>query len=253
MCAAFYHGLPSDVSTSDTTIAGVPCRVYHGGKPTIVYFHGGSFILGGLHSHDDVCGEICQRTGLTVVSVDYRLAPEHLHPAAFEDSLAVTLNIAAQGPFLLVGDSAGGNLAAAVAHAVRGHGITPLGLVLIYPGLGGDVDKGSYLTHAHAPMLTRADIVDSGGVIYGGTIPTNDPTALPLSDSDFSGIPPTLAIAAQCDPLADDCPRLRRRDHQGRRARHRDHRTRPRPWLPARPPHRPPRRRLLHPDLRRHK
>jgi acetyl esterase len=76
-----------------------------------------------------------------------------------------------------------------------------LGQVLIYPGLGGDVDQGSYLTHAHAPMLTRDD------VILGATIRQNgpdDPTALPLRDTDFTGLPPTLAIAAECDPIADD-------------------------------------------------
>ena len=136
-----------------------------------------------------------------MVAVDYRLSPEHLHPAAYDDAIAVARHFGGQGPVLLAGDSAGGNLAAAVAHGLRGSGIAVLGQVLIYPGLGGDVDAGSYLTHAHAPMLTRADVV------MGGTIRQNaahDPTALPLRDTDFTALPPTLAIAAECDPIADD-------------------------------------------------
>jgi acetyl esterase len=199
MCKVFYHGRPAGVQTQDTDIAGVPCRLYQGQGPEVIYFHGGGFFVGGLHSHDDICAEICATTGLTVISVDYRLSPEHLHPAAFDDSLAVVQNRLRAGPVILVGDSAGGNLAAAVALALRGQAI--LGQVLIYPGLGGNLDAGSYLTHANAPMLTRTDVV------MGATIRQNapdDPTALPLCDTDFTGLPPTLAIAAECDPLADD-------------------------------------------------
>jgi acetyl esterase len=204
MCLVFYHGRPAGVMTQDITIADVPCRLYRGQtsqdrRPEVIYFHGGGFYVGGLHSHDDICAEICAHTGLSVVSVDYRLSPEHLHPAAYADSLAVVRDRLDLGPVILVGDSAGGNLAAAVAHGLRGQAI--MGQVLIYPGLGGTMDAGSFLTHAHAPMLTRADVV------MGGTIRQNapdDPTALPLCDTDFTNLPPTLAIAAECDPLADD-------------------------------------------------
>ena len=73
-----------------------------------------------MHSHDDVCAEIRAATGLTVISVDYRLSPEHHHPAAFDDACAVIAAIAEHCPVVLVGDSAGGNLAAAAAHALRG-------------------------------------------------------------------------------------------------------------------------------------
>ena len=98
----------------------------------------------GCDSHDDVCAELCGRTGYELVSVDYRLAPEHLHPAAFDDALAAFEWIAASlpQPILLAGDCAGGNLAAAVSHATRGHSRAPIGQVLIYPGLGGDIDEG---------------------------------------------------------------------------------------------------------------
>lgn len=204
MCRVFYQGRPSEIETHDRQIAGVPCRVYQGGPATVIYYHGGGFNVGGLHSHDDICAEICQRTGLTVVNVDYRLSPEHAHPAAYDDAMAVAFARSLGGPILLVGDSAGGNLAAAVAHGMRARGVTALGQVLIYPGLGGNVDQGSYLAHAHAPMLTRADVMMGATIRHTGTMPGPDPTALPLQDTDFGGLPPTLAIAAECDPVADD-------------------------------------------------
>ncbi|MBC7478310.1 MAG: alpha/beta hydrolase fold domain-containing protein, partial [Pseudorhodobacter sp.] len=162
MCSLFDAGRPPGLKVTDQTVAGVPCRLYHAGPTQLIYFHGGGFYVGGLHSHDSVCAELAMRTGLTVTAVDYRLSPEHPHPAAYDDAMAVTL--ATDGPVLLAGDPAGGILAAAVAHGLRAHGIMPLGQVLIYPGLGGDMDKGSYLTHAHAPMLTRADVVMAAGI-----------------------------------------------------------------------------------------
>jgi acetyl esterase len=199
MCRRFHRGYPAGISATDQAVAGVPCRVFAGTRATVVYLHGGGFVVGGLDSHDDICADIAAATGFQVICADYRLAPEHPHPAALDDALAVTRAAQALGfPVILVGDSAGGNLAAAVAHALRG-GLA--GVVLIYPGLGGDVNAGSFITHAHAPMLSRDD------VLYYQTIRQNaldDPTAAPLRDTDFTRLPPTLAIAAQCDPLADD-------------------------------------------------
>ena len=202
MCALFDHGRPPALLVTDQTTAGVPCRTYHAGPVQLVYFHGGGFYVGGLDSHDSICADLATRTGLTVTAVDYRLSPEHPHPAAYDDALAVTRALAAGGPVLLAGDSAGGNLAAAVCHSLRALGIAPLGQVLLYPGLGGNVDQGSYLIHAHAPMLTRADVVMAASIRQNAA---DDPTAVPLSDPDFADLPPTIAIAAQYDPLADDC------------------------------------------------
>lgn len=205
MCRAFHAGYPPGITAQDDLIAGVPCRHYPGAGPTVIYLHGGGYSLGGLDSHDDICAEICDRTGLPVISVDYRLAPEHLHPAAHQDALAVTRAIALSGPYLLAGDSAGGALAATVAHALRGSANPPKGMVLIYPGLGGDLNKGSYLTHAKAPMLTRDDVLFFSGISHaGGRAPTSDATAYVLHDTDFSGLPPTVIFSAECDPLADD-------------------------------------------------
>ena len=204
MCRAFHRGYPPGVTATDSPVAGVPCRQFAGAGPTVLYLHGGGFVVGGLESHDDVCAELCARTGLPVVCADYRLAPEHTHPAAYDDCLAVARALAAQGPILLAGDSAGGNLCAAVAAALRGTGAQVLGQVLIYPGLGGNWDRGSYLTHAHAPMLTRDDVIFYFTIRHGSPPDRPDPTASPLAATDFAGLPPTLAIAAECDPLADD-------------------------------------------------
>jgi acetyl esterase len=205
MCRAFHAGYPPGVTARDEDIGGVPCRLYPGAGPTVIYLHGGGYSLGGLHSHDDVCAEICSRTGLPVISVGYRLAPEHLHPAAHLDALAVARAVAASGPYLLVGDSAGGALAATVAHAVRRNANPPKGMVLIYPGLGGDPDRGSYLAHAEAPMLTREDVLFFSGVRFAaGQAPEADPTANVLQDHDFADLPPTVVFSAECDPLADD-------------------------------------------------
>lgn len=209
MCREFFAGYPEGVTAGTGLFEGrephIPLRVYRRGEEAeavVLYFHGGGFVVGGLDSHDDVCAELCAGTGFDIVSVDYRLAPEHRHPAAFEDALAVFEWLAGRAkPVLLCGDSAGGNLAAAVAHASRERGTAPAGQVLVYPGLGGDMTAGSYLAHADAPMLTLRDILfyrDARGASAG------DPTAAPLADTEFSGLPPTAIVTAECDPLSSD-------------------------------------------------
>lgn len=208
MCRAFHRSHPHGVAVQDVMLGGVACRVYAKGAPevSVVFLHGGGFVVGGLDSHDDVCAEICDATGFRVISVDYRLAPEHRHPAAFADSLAATRAVAAtfRGPLVMAGDSAGAALAASVVHATRGEGLDIRGQVLVYPGLGGNRDRGSYLTHANAPMLTRDDVIYYARIRHSGPEPTADPTAAVLQDRDFSGLPPTVIISAECDPLADD-------------------------------------------------
>ncbi len=210
MCRAFYQGRPAGVAVQDLSAGGVPLRIYSAGDPscTVMYFHGGGFVVGGLDSHDDVCAEICAMTGYRVVAVDYRLAPEHKHPASFDDCWAATSWAAREfgDGIVLVGDSAGGNLAAAVAHHARGRLKRVLGQVLIYPGLGGDRTTGSYLEHAHAPLLTLEEITfyEAIRLAAGQAVPEGDPTYAPLQDSDFSGLPPTVIITADCDPIRDD-------------------------------------------------
>jgi acetyl esterase len=207
MCRAFHAGYPEGVTARDAFAAGVPLRVYEtaGMAGTAVYMHGGGFVVGGLESHDDVCAEICAAAGLRVVSVDYRLAPEHRHPAAFKDCQAAVQALHGDhGPLVLAGDSAGAALAASVSHALRGGAVRLLGQVLIYPGLGGDRNAGSYMTHANAPMLTRDDVLFYARIRYDGPEPQDDPTAAVLQDKNFAGLPPTVVFSAECDPLCDD-------------------------------------------------
>ncbi|WP_037308315.1 alpha/beta hydrolase [Ruegeria halocynthiae] len=208
MCQSFRQPRPAGVETQDRPADGVPVRVYSAGDPTrtVVYFHGGGFVVGGLDSHDDVCAEICAQTGYRIVSVDYRLCPEHLHPAQFQDAWTATTWAAVEfgDPLILAGDSAGGNLATAVAHHARGRLDNVLGQVLIYPGLGGDTSQGSYVEHAHAPLLTLDDILFYEKLRSGGPVPENDPSFAPLHDTDFSNLPPTVVVTADCDPLRDD-------------------------------------------------
>jgi len=204
MCEAFRQPRPEGIFCQDRDCSGVPCRLYEAGETdtTVVFFHGGGFVVGSLDSHDDVCAEICARTGFRVLAVDYRLSPEHKHPAAFDDAIAAT-TYAAQtwpGTLVLCGDSAGGNLAAATAHALRGE-LHFAGQMLIYPGLGGNHDAGSYLEHANAPMLTRDETIYYMGIRESAP---GDATAAPLQDKDLIGLPRTVTVAAECDPLADD-------------------------------------------------
>jgi acetyl esterase len=214
MAKAFRQDYPAGVEAEDGIVPAVdhaiPIRRYRmtatTPKAVVVYCHGGGFVLGGLESHDDICAELCAGTGFEVVSVDYRLAPEHRHPAAFEDALAAFADVAAKTdlPLMLCGESAGGNLAAAVAHATRKSSRQAAGQVLIYPGLGGDQGAGSYVEHADAPLLSVKDIAFYREVRAGAGYPAGDATLEPLQDRDFAGLPPTVIVTAECDPLSSD-------------------------------------------------
>ncbi|ABF64559.1 Alpha/beta hydrolase fold-3 [Ruegeria sp. TM1040] len=209
MAAAFRKPRAEVVDVTERSVGRVLVRIYEAGDPTrtVMYCHGGGFVVGDLNSHDDVCSEICEQTGYRVVSVDYRLAPEHKHPAQFEDAWTVLDWICETYPggVVLAGDSAGAMLSACVAHHARGRHEGVLGQVLIYPGLGGDHALPSYREHAQAPMLTLEDVKYYADVRADGTPVENDPTYAPLQDDDFAGLPPTVMFSADCDPLRDDC------------------------------------------------
>ena len=210
MAEAFRQARPENVQVKDVQMDGISCRRYEVGKSdiTVVYYHGGGFVVGGLDSHDDVCAEICDRTGYRVISVDYGLAPETIFPGCFEDAWRAFVAVANTytGEIILAGDSAGGNLAAAVTHHARGRQDGRIvGQMLIYPGLGGDVTKGSYVTHADAPQLTVRDMQFYQTMRTGGAPPpTDDPRYTPLHDTDFSDLPCTVIVTAACDPLSSD-------------------------------------------------
>jgi len=224
LCLAFNYGRPAGIKCHDELIRHIPVRryVFNGviskpqqrmsndrpDKRLIVYFHGGGFVFGGLDSHDDICAEICAGTGYELVSVDYRLAPEHIHPAMFFDALRVTQFFIENTdlPLILCGDSAGGNLAAAVVHSLRLETERIIGQLLIYPILGPNTGRGSYEKHAMAPLLTSSDVkfyLESRcGQPVGSLL--DDKTLFPLLDNDFCGLPPTVIVTADCDPLSDN-------------------------------------------------
>jgi acetyl esterase len=232
MCRGFFAGYPEGVSAENKTIGlrdrKIAVRRYramrYDAHALVVYYHGGGFVAGGLDSHDDICAEICHRTGYEVLAVDYRLAPEHPHPAPFEDALAAYRWVA-DGydiPIVLAGDSAGGNLAAAVAHATRTSAAKPIGQMLIYPLLGGEMGGGSFIKHAHAPLLTLRDLHFYRDIRADGRNVARDPTFAPLAATEFSGLPPTVIITAEYDPLSSDGEDYRNRivDAGGKAWRH---------------------------------
>lgn len=175
---------------------------------TLLYMHGGGFVVGGLDSHDTVCADLCAASGIDVMAVDYRLAPEHRYPAALEDTEAAYLHLVNAGRRVIVGgDSAGANLAAALCMRARRTGLAmPTGQLLIYPTLGDDFDTPSQLENANAPMLTRADCMHYLST-YTGFSPASaggDAEICPLAATDYSGLPPAAIFSAGIDPLRDD-------------------------------------------------
>jgi acetyl esterase len=220
--AAMARPLPPEVTAFDFSIPGavagpaIAARRYRHQSPaggtTVLYIHGGGFVLGGLDSHADVCAGLCQLTGLDVVASSYRLAPEHSHPAQLDDVQAAFAHLQAQGErVLLCGDSAGANLIAGlcVRLAARGQAralAQILGQVLIYPGLGGDAAQGSYLSRAHAPMLTAQESAYYFAVRTASLPPDqqHQPELHPLRAASLRGTPPTLVVTADIDPLRDD-------------------------------------------------
>lgn len=213
MSRRFHPGRPLDITVEDMTIDGpggrIPIRLYRkkAVRPSavVLYFHGGGFVFGGLYSHDDTCSDLCAGTGLEIFSVDYRLAPEHPHPAAFTDALAAWrwLLAGTDRPIVLAGESAGGTLAATVAHAVRNGSRSAAGQLMIYPMLGGKPGH-SHRAHAFAPLLSLDDVETCRRAWSGGEPPPGDPTFEPLADPDFSGLPPTVVVTAECDPLSSE-------------------------------------------------
>lgn len=182
--------------------------------PAIVFFHGGGHVIGSINSHDLVARNLCADTGYLVVSIDYRLAPEHKFPAAPEDCYAATQWVAANTRQLGVdperivvsGDSAGANLAAVVAMMAREAGGPALcHQLLIYPVADFAMDTPSYETYAKgAGILTAAGMAWFREHYLSGPEDRNDWRAAPLRAGDFSNLPPATVITAEYDVLHDE-------------------------------------------------
>lgn len=199
---------PKSVRFEDRLTGDVRCRAYFPKSlmksQVIVYFHGGGWVLGDLDSHHVFCGEIAQRFGARVLSVHYSLAPEQKFPVAFEDCVsAVDALLDAGENLILMGDSAGGNLAAALSVHYRGNPQIK-GQALLYPALGSDMSRRSFTELANAPMLSAADIAVFSGAYFGEPVPTDDWRAFPLAAPDLKHVAPAVIVGAEFDPLLDD-------------------------------------------------
>jgi acetyl esterase len=193
----------------------VPVRIYRpadGIRPgVLVWFHGGGWVLGDLDSHDEICREMANGSGLLVVSVDYRLAPEHPFPAPLLDCAAALrwvgdhlAELGVAGPIVIGGDSAGANLAAAVSH----HPGAPLaGQVLIYPVADARMGSESYRTNAEGYFLTASAMRwFTDHYLSGGHGSPTDPRVSPLlaDPALLAATPPAIVITAEYDPLRDE-------------------------------------------------
>jgi acetyl esterase len=206
--AAALAGPGEDVRVEDARIAGVPVRIFEphagGALPTLLYFHGGGWVIGSVRTHDRPCRALAHRAGCRVISVEYRLAPEHRFPAAVEDCWAVTEALAAeQSPLAIGGDSAGGNLAAVAALRARRRRLALRLQMLIYPVTDCDLDRPSYLANATGCGLTR-NAMQWFWTHYMGTTPWNHPEASPLRAHDLAGVAPALLMVCEYDPLLDE-------------------------------------------------
>jgi len=196
----------------------VPIRLYtpegDGPFPILVFFHGGGFVICDIETHDGLCRDLCRRTGCVVVSVDYRLAPENRFPAARDDCYAVTRWAAEHAAEIagdartvfVVGDSAGGNMAAVTSARIRDQGGPTLsGQVLVYPVTDYHTPpSASYLENAHAKNLGRRRMIWFWQQYLSDPREADEPYASPLRAGRFDGLPPTLVITAEFDPLRDE-------------------------------------------------
>jgi acetyl esterase len=179
--------------------------------PVVIWFHGGGWVVGTLDSHDPVCRALANRTPCVVVAVDYRLAPEAPFPAALEDSWAATqwvaeeaLKLGADASRIVVaGDSAGGNLAAAVALRARDRGLDLALQVLVYPVTDAELESESYHRLATGLNLTRAKMEWYWQQYLDGADGLN-PEASPLRAPDLTGVAPAIVQTAEHDPLLSE-------------------------------------------------
>lgn len=180
--------------------------------PLVLYFHGGGYIVGGLASHGAFCARLARAAGGAVLFADYRLAPEHPFPAAFEDGLAAwRIAAATPGKVYIAGDSAGGGLALAVANAVAAEGgRQPDGLVLISPWADLTLSASSMTENAATDAMLSAKILTRMRGYYLGPADPGDRRASPLFDTMYK-LPPVLILHSASEVLAGDAERLEKR------------------------------------------
>jgi acetyl esterase/lipase len=215
-----YPELPSEDRVIDGPGGDLPVRIYRpssadpGAAPVVVFFHGGGFVAGDLDTHDGTARQHAVDADAVVVSVDYRLAPEHPFPAAVQDAMAATEWVAAHAAELgvdpnrlaVAGDSAGGNLAAVVAQLARDAGGPAIAFQLLwYPATTYDITLPSFTENAHAPIIDR-DAIAALTLAYAADVDLSNPppTLAPARAANLAGLPPAYIAVAGHDPLRDD-------------------------------------------------
>lgn len=212
--------LPTEDRVIDGPGGDLPIRIYRpaaaetGPLPVVVFFHGGGFVAGDLDTHDGSARMHAADAGAVVVSVDYRLAPEHPFPAAVEDAMAATEWVAAHAAELgvdparlaVAGDSAGGNLAAVVCQLARDAGGPAIAFQLLwYPATTYDGSLPSFTENANAPIID-SEAIAALTLAYAGHVDLTDPPAAlaPARAANLAGLPPAYIAVAGHDPLRDD-------------------------------------------------
>ncbi|MFI9557252.1 alpha/beta hydrolase [Nonomuraea endophytica] len=199
----------------DETAEGVPIRIYRSDRgedalPVVVYFHGGGFVFGSVKRNDAVGRDLAIRTGAVVVSVDYRLAPENVFPDAADDAWAVVRDVFARPAFYqsngrvaVIGDSAGGNLAAVAAWQARDAGLSLAHQALVYPVMDAAMDTPSYTEFGAGFGLDAGEMAWFFAQYAPGADPA-DPRLSPLRLDSCEGLAPATVVTAGCDVLRDE-------------------------------------------------
>ncbi|MCC2031237.1 alpha/beta hydrolase [Microbacterium allomyrinae] len=203
-----------------TPVGGIPVRVYNDSETesagVIVYFHGGAFFLGSLDTHDHIARHLATATGLRVVSVGYRLAPEHAFPAAIDDSVAAVRWIIEHGDELgwdggvlaVVGDSAGATIATVVAAELHDRGTDRIThQVLYYPSVDLDLDPeryGSMVENAVGYGLETSGLAPFNAFYIDSGADVLDARVSPITRADLSGLPAALILTGEYDPMRDE-------------------------------------------------
>jgi acetyl esterase/lipase len=195
---------------------GVPVRIYRPDDsaepaPALVFFHGGGWVVGSIATHDGIARALANRAGCVVVSVDYRVAPEHRFPVAIDDAWSATRWVLANADELGIdparvavgGDSSGGNLAAVVARRARDAGLPLVLQLLVYPVTDHSFDTGSYAEFVEGYSLTREGMRWYWSH-YLGDGDGSDPDASPARAAELAGLAPAFVATAELDPLRDE-------------------------------------------------
>ncbi len=219
LCRSFRAPRPSTITVQDIDINGVPTRLFRPNTTDpvagVIYGHGGGFVLGSPETHDDMCAEMAAGANAAVALFNYRKAPEHPFPAQLEDSITIYNWMRAHGSeyginpdhLIAAGDSAGGQMSAALALHLRAARLPQLkAMVLIYPCLSADFSSASYKRNADSKSLSRDEMLYYWRSFLGPDDHASwrNEKALPLLASDLTGLPPAFITAAWHDPLFDD-------------------------------------------------